>query len=180
LIKLKEDDRLALVGFANSGDQVVIGTSMGRLLRLEVNDHLLPLSHRAATGGQVLRLLKSERLVGMAVTGTIDPVLLVSAQGWAKRVTTRAIKLCQPGDLGTYWFQFSQRSDSVVGLTTAFPEDMVTLCTSQERAVEVCVDVAPLANREHKGQMVLEMQPDEAIQQAIVPQLMAEVENPVS
>jgi DNA gyrase subunit A len=149
-------------------------------LRLEVNDHLLPVSHRAAAGVQALRLLKSEQLVGLAITGTLDPVLLVSAQGWAKRVTTQAIKLCQLGDLGTYWFQFSQRSDTIAGLTTAFPDDVVTLCTSRGRAVEVGVDVAPLASREHKGHLLLEMQPDEEIQQVIVPQLMAEVGDPVS
>ncbi|NJN48921.1 MAG: hypothetical protein HC805_02865 [Alkalinema sp. RL_2_19] len=78
MIKFKDEDTLAFTAFADAGDQIVIATSTGRVLRLEANDQLLPASNRAAAGVQAMRILKSEQLVGLGITGTVDPVLLMS------------------------------------------------------------------------------------------------------
>jgi DNA gyrase subunit A len=170
LIKIKEEgDRLAFSALANSGDQLVIATSTGRLLRLEANDQILPSTNRAAPGILALRVLKIEHLVGLAVTGTVDPVLLVSEEGYAKRVTTQAIKLSQPGELGTHMFQFTNRTDTVVGMTTAFPEDVVTLITSDGQIYELCVDDVPLGAKEHKGEQIVDLAEEEKITELILP-----------
>lgn len=170
IIKIKEEgDRLAFSALANSGDQLVIATSTGRLLRLEANDQILPSTNRAAPGILALRVLKIEHLVGLAVTGTVDPVLLVSEEGYAKRVTTQAIKLSQPGELGTHMFQFTNRTDTVVGMTTAFPEDVVTLITSEGQIYELCVDDVPLGAKEHKGEQIVDLAEDEKITDLILP-----------
>jgi DNA gyrase subunit A len=170
LIKIREEgDRLAFSALADGGDQLVIATSTGRLLRLEANDQILPSTNRAAPGILALRVLKIEHLVGLAVTGTVDPVLLVSEEGYAKRVTTQAIKLSQPGELGTHMFQFTNRTDTVVGMTTAFPEDVVTLITSDGQLYELCVDDVPLGAKEHKGEQIVDLGEDEKIIELILP-----------
>ncbi len=174
VIKFKDDDALAFTAFADVGDQVVVATSTGRVLRLEANDQLLPASNRSAAGVQAMRILKSERLVGLGITGTVDPVILISAEGYAKRITTQAIKLSQPGELGTHMFQFSSQDDAVVALTTAFPEDVVTIQTSAGDQRQLCVDDAPIASKEHKGQQVIELAADEQIEAVYLPLLMAE------
>lgn len=170
IIKIKEEgDRLAFSAPANGGDQIVIATSTGRLLRLEVNDQILPSTNRSAPGILALRVLKIEQLVGLAITGTLDPVLLVSAEGYAKRVTTQGIKLSQPGELGTHMFQFTNRTDTVIGMTTAFPEDVVTLITSEDQAYELGVDDVPLGAKEHKGEQIVDLGEEEKITDLILP-----------
>jgi DNA gyrase subunit A len=174
VIKFKDEDQVAFSGFANTGDQLVMATSTGRVLRLEANDQLLPATNRAAAGIQAMRVLKSEELVGLAITGTVDPVLIVSAEGYAKRMTTQAIKLSHPGELGAHLFQFSAKTDRVVALTTAFPEEVVVLITNESNTAELCVDDAPLASKEHKGEQILDLNPEERIEQVCLPLLMAE------
>ncbi|MBE9030382.1 DNA topoisomerase IV, partial [filamentous cyanobacterium LEGE 11480] len=174
MIKFKDEDALAFTAFADAGDQIVLATSTGRILRLEANDQLLPASNRAAAGVQAMRILKREQLVGLGVTGTVDPVLLVSAEGFAKRLTTQTIKLSQPGELGTHMFQFSSKTDTIVALTTAFPEDIVNLQTTAENQFELCVDDAPLASKEHKGERIVDLEADERIAAVYLPMLMAE------
>jgi DNA gyrase subunit A len=144
------------------------------VLRLEVNDTLLPASNKAAAGAQAMRVLKSEALVGMAITGTVDPVLLISAEGYAKRVMTQGIKLSLLGELGTHLFQFSAKTDRLAALTTAFPEDNVLLCCTQGAAIEICVDDAPLTGRDSKGEAMLELAEGDRIEQVYALMLYAE------
>jgi DNA gyrase subunit A len=174
LIKFKDDDALGFAGLANTGDQLVMATSTGRVLRLEVNDQLLPATNRSGAGVQAMRVLRTESLVGLAITGTADAVLFVSAAGYAKRMTTQAIKLSVPGELGTHLFQFTAKGDTVIGLTTAFPEELVVFITNEGNTAEFGVDDAPLASREHKGNQVLELNPEERIDRVCLPLLLAE------
>jgi DNA gyrase subunit A len=174
LLKFKDEDELIYTAFADAGDQIVLATSTGRVLRLEANDQLLPIGNRAAASIQAIRVLKSERLVGLGVTGTVDPVLLVSAHGYAKRVVTQTIKLSQPGELGTHMFQFSSKNDSVIALTTAFPEEVVSLQTSEGNQFELCVDDVPALSKEHKGELVVELADDEQVTAVYLPMLLAE------
>jgi DNA gyrase subunit A len=174
LLKFKDDDTLRFTAFADLGDQIVIATSTGRVLRLEANDQLLPATNRAAASIQAMRVLKSEQLVGLGVTGTVDPVLLVSAAGYAKRVITQTIKLSQPGELGTHMFQFSHKNDTVVALTTAFPDDVVTIVTSAGHQFELGVDDVPTTSREHKGEPMVELADDDRVTAVYLPMLLAE------
>jgi DNA gyrase subunit A len=174
LLKFKDEDELIYTAFAEVGDQIVLATSTGRVLRLEANDQLLPIGNRAAASIQAIRVLKSERLVGLGITGTVDPVLLVSAHGYAKRVVTQTIKLSQPGELGTHMFQFSSKNDRVIALTTAFPEEVVSLQTSEGNQFELCVDDVPTLSKEHKGELVVELADDEQVTAVYLPMLLAE------
>jgi DNA gyrase subunit A len=175
LFKLKDDDQVQLAGLANPGDQVILAASSGRVIRFDVSDDQLPVHNRNSPGLSGMRITRSEHLVGMAITGTADPFLLVSAEGYAKRITTGALKLSNPGDLGMHVFQFSSKGDRIVGMTPAFPEEVVVLRTSAGRARDFIVDDAPLASREHKGDLALDLEPEESVEQVIWPQLSAVV-----
>jgi DNA gyrase subunit A len=175
LFKLKDDDQVQLAGLANPGDQVILAASSGRVIRFDVNDDQLPAHNRNSPGLSGMRITRSEHLVDMAITGTDDPFLLVSAEGYAKRITTGALKLSNPGDLGMHVFQFSSKGDCIVGMTPAFPEEVVVLRTSAGRARDLIVDDAPLASREHKGDLAIDLEPDEFVEQVIWPQLSAVV-----
>lgn len=175
LIKFKDDEEeLSFTAFAETGDQIVIATSTGRVLRLEANDQLLPATNRAAAAIQAMRVLKREQLVGIGVTGTIDPILLVTALGYAKRLTTQSIKLSQPGELGTHMMQFSSKEDAVIALTTAFPEEVVTIETSAGNVFELGVDGVPIGSKEDKGESVVDLEADEQITAVYLPLLLAE------
>ncbi len=109
LLKLKEDDQLAYINLVETGDQFVLATSGGRLLRLEVNDEQLPILSRTAQGNLAIRIRKQEKLAGCAVIYQEDDLLLLSEQGYAKRLPTDAVRLSSVGELGTQAFQFTKK-----------------------------------------------------------------------
>jgi DNA gyrase subunit A len=171
VLKLKEDDQLAYINLIELGDQLVLATSGGRLLRLEVNDEQLPIMSRTAQGNLAIRVRKQEKLVGCSVIYQEDDLLLMSEQGYTKRLATNALRLSSLGELGTQAFQFAKKTDALAGMVAVFPDTEVTIVTSTNRIARLGRDDVPLKNRDDKGSSILKLEPDERITDVILPQI---------
>ena len=165
-IKLKDDDRILFADFVEEGDQVVVATTMGRVIRVEINEATLPIASRTAAGSQITKVLKLERFVGWAIAGYEDEFLLMSAEGYSKRMTVGLLKLCNLGDLGQHVFQFTNKGDRVVGMTVAFPGTLLRVKTDRPNGrfvTQLAVEAVPLASRENKGSQPLTLEPGESV-----------------
>jgi DNA gyrase subunit A len=116
VLKLKEGVSLRRVVVCREGQELVVASSSGRLLRLAVNEANLPLMGRNAQGPMLLRLLPDEEVVGAACGSTGSTVLLVSRAGRLKRLRLDGLRLCQRGDLGQIGLRLPDRSDRLVDL----------------------------------------------------------------
>jgi DNA gyrase subunit A len=163
VLKLKEDDQLTYVLLSQVEDQIVLATSGGRLLRLEVNEENLPPMSRTAQGNAAIRLRKQEKLVGCSLIFEGDMLLLVSQQGYAKALPIDALRLSHPGELGTQAFQFTKKGDELAAMLAVTPETEVTLQTSANRMARLLGEEVPLKGRDEKGDRLLPFQPDEQI-----------------
>ncbi|XTZ09992.1 MAG: DNA gyrase subunit A, partial [cyanobacterium endosymbiont of Rhopalodia yunnanensis] len=79
LVKLKDGDRLDYAGPIQEGQEVVIATSGGRVLRLSVTDEMIGVMGRNAQGNQALKLRYGETLVGCITLGIEEDILLISS-----------------------------------------------------------------------------------------------------
>jgi DNA gyrase subunit A len=163
LIKLKDDDHLHYVNFAQIGQQLVLATTNGRILRFEVNDEQLPLMGRTAQGNQALRLSSREHLIGCATLAVDDHLLLVSEQGYRKRLPVSAIRRGNRGALGTQALQFKTATDSLVGIAPALPKSEVALLTSAERVVILPIDSVEVLGKDGTGDRIPKLKPEEKI-----------------
>jgi DNA gyrase subunit A len=133
-IKVKEGDELAHVTLAEAGDDLVLGTSGGRLLRFPIDEENLPPMGRAAQGPQGIRMGKQETVVGcVRVQSSLEDLVLVSAAGYGKRLPVAELRVARRGDLGTQAMQFSLKGDTLVALLPHRPGDSLTLLTNQDR-----------------------------------------------
>jgi DNA gyrase subunit A len=125
VLKLRDGVELRRVVPCQEGEDLVVASSTGRLLRLAVNEANLPVMGRNAQGPMLLRLLPGEAVVGAtrAVSGAGSGVLLASRGGQIKRLRVADLRLCQRGDLGQIGLRFRQRGDVLVDLC----EDTVPL-----------------------------------------------------
>ena len=122
VLKLKDSVQLQRVVPCRDGQDLVVASSTGRLLRLTVDETNLPLLGRAAQGPMLMRLLPGESVVGAACVdgdqpGAAGSVLLASRQGRLKRLAVSGLRRCQRGDLGQIGLRFEERSDSLVDLS---------------------------------------------------------------
>jgi DNA gyrase subunit A len=111
VLKLKDGVTLQRVVLCHDNQELVVGSSTGRLLRLAVNEANLPVMGRNAQGPVLLRLLPGERTAGVASVNRDGAVLLGSRNGQLKRLAVNALRLCLRGDLGQIGIRFNDRED---------------------------------------------------------------------
>ena len=118
VLKLKEGVELRRVVPCREGEDLVVASSTGRLLRLAVNEGDLPLMGRTAQGPMLLRLLPGEAVVGATCVagGGEGGVVLASRGGPLKRLRLADLRPCQRGDLGQIGLRFRERGDVLVDL----------------------------------------------------------------
>jgi DNA gyrase subunit A len=162
LLKFKDDDRLQFVNLGQTGQQLILGTSNGRVLRFEVNDEQLPMMGRTAQGNQALRL-RREHLIGCATLSAQDNLLLVSEQGYGKRLPVSALRRSNRGDIGTAALQFKTSTDSLVGMVSASSAPEVLLVTSDERVMPLRLDAVKLFGKDGTGDRIAKLKEEEKI-----------------
>jgi DNA gyrase subunit A len=116
VLKLRDGVELQRVVPCDTGRDLVVASSTGRVLRLSVNDANLPVMGRTAQGPVLLRLLPGETVVGATCVAPGGSVLLATALGRIKRLAVAELRLCQRGDLGQIGLRFLDRGDRLVDL----------------------------------------------------------------
>ncbi|MCC5663753.1 DNA gyrase subunit A [Nostoc sp. CHAB 5784] len=177
ILKLKDDDELSFTQFTKPGEHLILASSGGRLLRFAVNDEQLPVMGRTAMGLQAFRLLKNQQMVGCVTVGKDDQLLLVTQEGYAKRMPASQLRAANRGDLGTQALKFASKTDNLAGMVIAMPSlrdatrtagyanasGEVALVTNKERVVRIPVETVPILGKDVKGESILQLNRDEKI-----------------
>ncbi|MBD2559893.1 MULTISPECIES: DNA gyrase subunit A [Nostoc] len=170
ILKLKDDDELSFTQFTAPGEHLILASSGGRVLRFAVNDEQLPIMGRTAMGLQAFRLLKNQQMVGCVTVGKDDQLLLVTQEGYAKRMPASQLRAANRGDLGTQALKFASKTDNLAGMVIAMPSagyanasGEVALVTNKERVVRIPVETVPILGRDVKGESILQLNRDEKI-----------------
>ncbi|WP_375505960.1 DNA gyrase subunit A [uncultured Nostoc sp.] len=164
ILKLKDDDELSFTQFTKPGDHLILASSGGRLLRFAVNDEQLPIMGRTAMGLQAFRLLKNQQMVGCVTVGKDDQLLLVTQEGYAKRMPASHLRAANRGDLGTQALKFVSKTDNLAGMVIAtIASGEVALVTNKERVVRLPLETVPILGRDVKGESIIQLNRDEKI-----------------
>ncbi|MEH2197929.1 DNA gyrase subunit A [Nostoc sp.] len=163
ILKLKDDDELSFTQFTAPGAHLILASSGGRVLRFAANDEQLPIMGRAAMGLQAFRLLKNQQMVGCVTVGKDDQLLLVTQEGYAKRMAASQLRAANRGDLGTQTLKFASKTDNLAGMVIAIASAEVALVTNKERVVRIPVETVPILGRDVKGESILQLNRDEKI-----------------
>jgi DNA gyrase subunit A len=156
-LKLKDGDELQFAALAITDEQLVLATSTGRVLRLVINDEEVPVMSRTAQGQQAVRLGKQEKLVSCVVLNSDDELLLITAQGYVKRLPLQSIRLTHRGELGTYAIQFATKADLLIGAAPAIPGSEVTVLTDEDQLLRVDVDSIKIGGKDGTGSRAVKL-----------------------
>lgn len=172
LIKLKGEDQLLLVQWADTSQHLIIATSGGRLLKCPVNDDQIPVMGRTAQGSQITRVRKGEQVVGGAIASPQAEVVLVTRQGYAKRLATRTLAQGKRGDIGAQAIQFNAPKDGardgLVGICAIAPGmKKIPLLTSNDRLIWLPLADLKQWGKTGRGDQVVDLEAGEAIAQIL-------------
>ena len=164
--KIKSGDQLGWVVKAEQETNVAIATSSGRLLNIPVTE--IPEMGRTAQGNQVFRLRKQESIVGMAAVQDDADLLLISSKGYCKRLPIDLLRLGKVGDLGTQAMQFMIKSDGLIALLPASPNQDVIVLSNQDRAARLNIETLPMWGQDGPGTQLLKTKRGEVLEKTIV------------
>ncbi|HIK29252.1 MAG: DNA topoisomerase 4 subunit A [Oscillatoriaceae bacterium SKW80] len=171
VIKLQPNDRLEFACLAATGEQLVLATTAGRLLRFEVNDQSLPLMGRSAQGNKGIRVRKEELLVGCAIVDDNSNLLLVSQEGYCQRLPLTLLRQALRGEMGTQVMHFASKTDALAGLVRADGLSEVIVVTSSDRFLPLQVDVVPIMAKGEAGERLISLSPHEKVISLLIPAL---------
>ncbi|MGH1396948.1 MAG: DNA gyrase subunit A [Trichormus sp.] len=163
IIKLKDDDELLFTQFTKSEENLILASSGGRLLRFPANDEQLPIMGRTAMGLQALRILKHQHMVGCVSASAATHLLLVTEEGYAKRLPLNQLKPANRADLGTQAIKFATKTDKLAAMVNAIADSEVALVTNKDRVLRMPTDTVPILPRDVKGESILQLNRDEKI-----------------
>jgi DNA gyrase subunit A len=159
--KLKAGDLLFWAGLATANTELAIATSTGRVLRFPWSE--IPLLGRSTLGQAALRLRVQEQLVGAAILQSDDNLLLISEQGYGKRMPINAVRLTRFGDLGTPALQFANKKDRLAAIAPALPGENLIVLTDANRCAYLQSDQVALWGKDGTGKRLIVTQPTEKI-----------------
>ena len=133
---------------------LVIATSCGRLLRLDVTPDLLQ-ELEGPAGAPLLRLLPRETIVGAAWCGDTSQLLLATRHGRLKRLPVEQLAPNRRGDLGQIGLRFLERSDNLLGLWPVANHPCFTLLTTDRRSCRFPWEQVPMQECGGVGECLL-------------------------
>ena len=133
---------------------LVVATSCGRLLRLDVTPDL-PQELDSPAGVPLLRLLPRETIVGAAWCGDTSQLLLATRHGRLKRLPVEQLAPNRCGDLGQLGLRFLERSDSLLGLWPVADRPCFTLVTTDHRSGRFPWEQVPVQECSGAGESLL-------------------------
>ncbi len=162
LIKMKDDDKLLfVVPIDGSAKELVVATSMGRLVRLTISQDQMPVQGRPSQGVQGLRVGSKENLVNAVAVQSSDRLLLLTSLGCSKQIPVTALRAVPVGSIGDQAVRFGGRTEFLTGMLVAKAGQVATVMTDQGRLLTMAVDSAPLLNKEGAGDRLIDLEPEE-------------------
>jgi DNA gyrase subunit A len=92
-----------------------------------------------------------------------DNLLLVSEQGYGKRLPVSAIRRGNRGDIGTSALQFKTASDRLLGMIPQSTAEEVMLVTSDEQVISLRLDAVKLLGKDGTGSQIVKLKTEERI-----------------
>jgi DNA gyrase subunit A len=164
LIKMKDDDRLLFaVPIDSSAKELVIATSMGRLVRLTISQDQMPVQGRPSQGVQGLRVGSKEHLVNALAVQSGDKLVLLTSLGCSKQIPVTALRAVPVGSIGDQAVRFGGRTELLAGMLVAKTGRVATVMTDQARLLKMAIDSSPLLNKEGAGDRLIDLEPEEQL-----------------
>ncbi len=147
--KLEEGDKLVGTAFVDEGDDVMLCTASGKVIRFLESDARA--MGRTAAGVKGCTLREGDRVVDLVTGGEDDLLLIASEHGYGKRTRIGEFRLTKRGSQGVVGIKTTDRNGRVVNALNASRCDDVLFVTGQGMMVRTPVDEISVQGRSTQG-----------------------------
>jgi len=160
-INLDEGDELVGVGLAEPGQDIFLGTRLGKVIRFladEVRD-----MGRAARGVKGIDVSEPDAVVGMEVVQPEGIILTVTERGFGKRTRADAYPRHHRGGQGVKGLHITPKNGPVLGLLQLGEDDEIMLVTDRGKIIRIAAQDIPIVGRVTQGVKLMDADPEEKV-----------------
>lgn len=170
-IKLKKGDELSFVRDTRGGDEIILSSSSGNVIRFEEKD--VRAMGRNAAGVKGIRLGKGERIVGMEIISLPKIkserrfLLTLSETGLAKRTNLSELKLQKRGGKGIIGMKIIRKTGNLVKACLIEKEEDLIVISQQGQTIRTKIESIPVFKRASQGVRVIKLEEGDRVVSAI-------------
>jgi DNA gyrase subunit A len=154
-IRLNDGDELVSVVPTNGEDDVFMASQLGQALRFSEHD-VRPMG-RSAAGVQGMKFRSGDELVSCAVLHSDAELLIVTSEGFGKRIDPSLFSAKKRAGLGVRCVTVNDRKGKVVGAMFVGPDDEVLLISSGGVVIRTSVADISQQGRDATGVRVMNL-----------------------
>ena len=158
---LEKGDELIAARLAGADDQVIIVTERGQSIKFAVSD--LRSASRTSGGVRGIRLVSSDRVVGMEAVDPKACIFVISAKGYGKRTLLEAYPLQARGGSGVRTFKVVEKTGKVIAASTVYPHQGLMLISAKGIVIRTSIDDIPILGRDTQGVSVMKVEPGDQV-----------------
>jgi len=160
-ISLDNDDFLVNVLLTSGSDEIMIFTKRGMAIRFHENR--VREMGRIAQGVIGIKLNKDDRVIGGIVVEKEKTILLVTSNGYGKRVNFEYFNIQNRGGKGIKCIKIGQKTGELIQVKSVLENDEILLSTLKGQIIRLAVNNIPIQSRNSQGVKLLSLSSDDKV-----------------
>jgi DNA gyrase subunit A len=157
---LDKKDRIVVAGVTDGTAEVMIFTQGAKAIRFKEAD-ANPQASGSATGVVAIRLGKGDAIIaGVLVTDLKAHVVIVSENGWMKRMPLKEFSVQGRGGGGVQTLKITKATGKVAGAAVSSEKESVNVMSARGRRYHVATNDIPVSNRPSRGEQLVDFDGD--------------------
>ncbi len=171
ILKLKENIELKSSVVCSVNNFLIIATSIGRILKLKIEEENIPIMGKLAQGTSIIKLFPEENIVG-AITSSIDSekdLILITKKGGIIKHKLNKLRESVKGDFGSISDQVKtgkNKTNSIIAVLTS--KRIAGIITNKERKGRIGPNEFSVINYEKENNQIMNLEKDEYIEKVII------------
>jgi DNA gyrase subunit A len=160
-VSLDAEDELVGVALAEAGQEILIGTRQGKIIRFpsaQVRD-----MGRSARGVRGIQVGADDRVVGMEVIRPEGTILTVTERGFGKRTKPEKYPAQRRGGLGRLGLRITSRNGQIMGILQVHEDDQIMLVTDGGKVLRLAVKGISVIGRITQGVKLMDAEKEERV-----------------
>ena len=153
---LGKGDRIIVAGVTDGMAEVMVVTEGAKAIRFKETD-VNPQASGSATGVVAIKLGKGDAIIaGALVTDPDDQVVVVSENGWLKRVPLSEFPVQGRGGGGVQTLKTTKATGKVAGAAVSSETGSVNVMSARGRRCHMATKDIPVSNRLNRGEQLVD------------------------